>query len=318
MTSGLPQSDNTAHGSHWVTLNFQDSSTHGGYPDANANKNTTAIAGEYIHRGPWSGSASGPRLSSGTSRYSSISSGVVVNYEPGAAGTIDNTAGNANNTQIICESCHSIVKNIGPKKLLAQAIPNHTSVDNGASLCIGCHADMRTEVNNEPRYFDDASGAQDHHRNAGPTVTGFASLYTGTSTLGAGSFSMNQLDLNGWDNNTLRYWSIGPGELSSISTTERDIIVGTVNVTNGVETSSSGDLHCQSCHRAHNAVSSTGSLIVQRGSSDTSFGLLTTGDSDYSTHGWVQNQRLKGTPTSSSNKLISDEQGLCIGCHTQR
>lgn len=305
------------HGSHWVTYTYADTASAGGYP-GDGGKSGSGAFGKYLHRGPWAATAS-PSRSTGSSKYTRIVGTGAFTFQdsqPATSVTPDNTY------QLICESCHNILLNTGPKKLLAQAIPNAQLADNGATLCAGCHGDMRSELNNEPNYFK-TTGAQDHHRNQVQNITNWGTgLYTGTGSLTArGNFvTLDQLSLAVYDNANLWGWAVGPGQPPSpITTTAREIVPAVVSVTNGVAIPSGGELHCSSCHRAHNAISSTGALIIQAGTATgTAFGLLTNADASYATLGWVRKQAQVGNPSSLASKIIQDDNGLCVACHGNR
>jgi len=299
------------HGSHWVTYTYADTFPSGGYPDDGGK---TSV-GRYIHRGPWAATPT-INVSTGSSRYTTgTAEPYLTNVTPLAGATIDNTY------QLICESCHSITRNIGPKKLLAQAIPNATLADNGATLCIGCHGDMRHEINNEPPYFK-TTGVQDHHRNQAANITnGWTAMYNGTGSESARTpnVGLDQLSLAVYDNANLWGWAVGPGAPPTavpLAGSEREIIPVAVTVTNGVTIPSTGELHCSSCHRAHNAVSSTGALIIQAGTpTGVAFGAMTAEDTNL---GWVKLQRQVGSPKSYTTKLVQDDNGLCIACHASK
>lgn len=308
---------NTRIGSHWVTKNFADTGSSGGYPGDGAKAGTN---GRYLHRGPWSRTAADNTISStlGVSRYGRISGSTVqANYEPAAAAAVDNTY------QVICESCHNIIRNTGDNKLLAVAGANWDNIY-GATLCIGCHGDMSDGINNEPPYFA-ASGPQDHHVN-GVTQALSTEFYKG---VGASNRTMNIID-NAYYT-AARMWAVQPGQLSGLTrayaftpASDPGIRTAPITVTNGLAVGASGTLHCNNCHRPHNAVSSTGSLVIQAGRNGTptdfTFGLLTppAGTSAADAETVMVRQRDRGNPHTFANKLVQDDQGLCNGCHVNR
>lgn len=315
---------NTRIGSHWVTKSFLDTGSSGGYPGDGGKASTN---GRYLHRGPWSRTTADNNISStlGLSKYGLISGTTVQPnlVPPTATSTVDNTY------QIICESCHNIVRNVGDNKLLAVAGANWdngtTNFYYGAVLCVGCHGDMSDGINNEAPYFAAAGNPQDHHVN--DITQGLATeFYRGT---GASNRTMNIIDNAFYT--AARMWAVQPGMLSGLArsyafTPAQDpgIKAAPITVTNGLAVGASGTLHCNNCHRPHNAVSSTGSLIIQAGRSGTptdfTFGLLpvpaTTGALD--ADGVMVRQRDKGSPKTFANKLIQDDNGLCAGCHANR
>lgn len=288
-------------GTHWVTSDFQDTSSHGGYPGGGG----AATVGKYMHAGPWSGSASTALVSSGSSKYGDRTGNAISSVTPGA-GTFDNTY------QMICESCHSIVNNVGPKKLLAAAGAN---LDNtaGAFLCVGCHGDMQNDFNNEPLYFS-AAGVQDHHVNV---MTGeVATYYEGAVTPTTSDRDMGRID------NTYyvakRMWAFSRGTAGGLP---RNIECATAN-TPGTVCGNNGDIgsftaanfNCNFCHRPHSAVSSTGALILQSGiTGNYTFGLLSSSPANGNAP--MVLQRTQGNPSDVANKLVQDDAGLCAGCH---
>ncbi len=316
--TGVP--DATRLGSHWVTRNFNDTHSSGGYTDSRAR----ATLGVYLHRGPWrtSGSSDG-LVSTGVSKYGQLTggSGAVTTIQPAATASIAD-----NNYQMICESCHNIKKNVGPRKLLGLAVANHTLADNGALLCAGCHGDMRTTLNQEPPYFTSVAAPgylQEHHKNVMTTTA--TTYYTGTvvtppATLPAYTIAANiaAADYLANTDNASRTWAVGPGALLAAGTTTRAVGTWDVNLAaqNRLKLRAGGVIHCQNCHRAHNAVSSTGSLIVQSGTGSTSFGLLTSAGQVSPQTEWLVRQTDAGSPKSTATKLIQDDQGLCSACHT--
>jgi len=305
----------TRLGSHIVTKNFADTGSSGGYPGDGGKAGTN---GRYLHRGTWSRTAIDNTQAStlGVSKYGRVTAGVVqANYEPAAGATVDNTY------QMICESCHNIVRNTGDNKLLAVAGANWDNVTvNGSFLCIGCHGDMSDGINNEPPYFK-ASGAQDHHVNA-VTQALVTEFYKGT---GASSRTMNIID-NAYYT-AARMWAVQPGQLSGLTraygflpAADPGIRPAPITVTNGLAVGTNAVLHCNSCHRPHNAVSETGALIIQSGNGTFTFGVLPApaGTAAADADGVMRRQRDQGNPRTFSNKLIQDDQGLCNGCHVNR
>ena len=83
-------------------------------------------------------------------------------------------------------------------------------------------------------------------------------------------------------------------------------------------------LYCLSCHRAHNAVSSTSALILKTGNT----GQVTWGGSTIPTNNspgtggdtWqaLRRQSDFGNPTDFSTRIIKDDRPLCNGCHQLR
>jgi len=313
-------------GSHWVTKSFNDTGSSGGYPGDGAK---AATNGKYLHRGPWGYTDNTLVSALGVSKYGRLSGTVVQpDYTPAAGAAVDNTY------QMICESCHNIVRNTGNNKLLAVAGANWDNIA-GGYLCVGCHSDMSNAVNNEPPYF--GAAVQDHHVNGmtAATVTP-AVLYQGTAAVKTDR-AMQTID-NAWYNISgySRMWAVNQGQMTGVATPGRTYgfvvaadpgikatPIATATAPIAGVTVASGVLHCNNCHRPHNAVSETGSLIVQNGKTGANaytFGLLTspTGTTAADADGVMVRQRDRGNPKTFTNKLIQDDNGLCAGCHANR
>jgi hypothetical protein len=259
-------------GSHFVTRDFNDTAKGGGYTDGTAPKNVRSTANKYIADNASTNNNGGMTIANGwygAPEYGRLTAGTIDNNWVGTADM------SANAAQMICNSCHSIVNNIGPAKLLASSFANGATTSGGtadtkgtvsAILCQGCHGDMNSGINNEWQYHpirpgDPAWVGTQHHRNT--QGTGTAGRYMGRATV----YTTNMAAMLRADyTSAQQMWAAGPGTL-----VDHNPIVYTgsrmkaINDNNQIRPTGPSQLLCTNCHRAHNADSSAGATILMRG-----------------------------------------------------
>lgn len=291
-------------GSHFVTSTFADTNTGGGY--AGSVSGIRATNDYYVKRDAWTTANVG-------SKYGRITSGSL--FSDNASGTWSR--------QLICESCHNITRNYGRYKLLGTVDNVYLSGD--SNICSGCHADMRMAVNNEPSFFDNTTAGNHHHRNYQPTT-----LYGGAASLGTHDAKLISVTA-GYYGPPSKLWAASYGQLTGlprnavyVSATNPGIKNFTVATDWGmIHVDNNASLYCLSCHRAHNAVSSTAGLILKTGdntlytwggSTIPTSKSTTTGD----TYQALRRQGDFGDPSNYTNRIIKDDRPLCNGCHQNR
>ncbi len=270
--------DFTLVGSHWVTSNFAVTSAEGGYSDGSGAKVRPATlpgARNYF--------------ADNTSNNITVANGWYGAPKYGwiNAGAIDNTWDRAQGTQLICESCHNIVRNLGPAKLLATGFANGGNAQSTVlygvpgtatpALCIGCHSDMDAGVNKEWQLHPLTAGTwggTHHHRNTPGTAV---YLGAGAQVADSGMFRMDPVDYNRTiGGNIVQMWAAGPGQLAAARdlswTANPARILNLSGSDNGQIAPRSTNLMCTNCHRAHNAESVAGATILMRGTDTAQIG----------------------------------------------
>lgn len=294
-------------GSHFVTRTFADTNTGGGY--AGAVSGIRATNNFYVKRdAAWT-------TTNRMSKYGRIVSGSLLS---------DNTIGDGTTgRQMICESCHNLTRNFGRYKLLASVDNAYLAAD--SNLCAGCHGDMRMGLNNEPSYFDNTTAGNQHHRHYQPET-----LYGGASSAAAHT-SERIANEAAYYGPPSKLWAASYGQLTGLP---RNAVYtsatnpGIKNVTAAtdwgmIHVDNNATLYCLTCHRAHNAVSSTAGLILKTGD-NTSYtwggSAIPTSNSPASGDTWqaLRRQSDFGDPTVFTNRLIRDDRPLCNGCHQNR
>jgi len=310
-------------GSHFVTRNFADTAKGGGYTDGTSPKNVRRTTNNYIGDNVGQQNPGLMTVANGwyaMPQYGRLTAGVIDNNWPAGV------AIGANAAQMICESCHNIVNNIGPNKLIATGFANGATTT-GAGLdtkgtttpvlCFGCHGAMDSGVNAEWQYHPVATGVTwvgtQHHRNSqGATGTG---RYFGSATPLAGH-NMGQMD-PAYYTATQQMWAAGPGSLTAARalqwTGSRMKAVADNNQI--LSTTGGSQLLCTNCHRAHNTDSSVGATILMRGdlaiSATTLIGLEpvpTSATNAYTGLTRMADQGGRGAAFNSTNSL-------CLTCH---
>ncbi len=313
-------------GSHWVTSNFADTSPGGGYSDGSGTKiRPGTLPGS--DRTYFADNTSGGMTTSngwyGLPRYGYIGTG-------GPTSTTNRSTG----TAIICESCHNIVRNIGPAKLLATGFANGgaaqsnllpgvpLSTPNTPLLCIGCHGDMDGGVNMEWQLHPNSTGVAwagtHHHRNTPGTAVFFGGGAGNRNPVAdAGMYRMDPADYNRTiGSGSYQMWAAGPGQLNAARdlswTANAARIKPLAGNDNGQIGPRGSTLMCTNCHRAHNAVSSAGATILMRGddvSAEIGTGPIPTGRDD-GERGLTRMQDRGGRSTAFNNT-----NPLCMACH---
>lgn len=305
-------------GSHWVTSNFADTSAQGGYSDGTTPKVRPATlpgARNYFADNT-SGNMTPANGWYGAPRYAWLNGGVV-----------DNTTVRTTGTQIICESCHSIVRNIGPSKLLAASFANGGAAQattlqgtpgaNVPTLCIGCHSDMDGGVNAEWQYHPLAAGltwgGTHHHRNTPGTAVYFGA---GTSVADTGMGQMDPLDYNRTIGaGVFQMWAPGPGALAASRAVAWDLNPTRVRNVAGTDNGQIGprgtNLLCTNCHRAHNAESTAGATILMRGTDTAAIGTVTA-PTDQAT-AWRGTTKMNDR--GGRGAAFATTNPLCMACH---
>jgi hypothetical protein len=309
-------------GSHFVTRNFADTAKGGGYTDGTSPKNTRRTTNLYVADNNTNMTIANGWY--GAPRYGKLTAGVIDSDFVADGGT----AIGASAAQMICESCHSIVKNIGPAKLLATAFANGAATSGvgsdtkgtvSSTLCIGCHSRMTAGVSAEWQYQPVVTGVTwagtQHHRNSlGTTGLG---VYFGSGTPTA-SHDMGRLDPT-YYTPAVQMWAAGPGLLPSggrvIQWTGPRMLASITDNNQIMPTSSGSQLLCTNCHRGHNADTSAGATILMRGdlaiSSSTLIGsnAVPTGASTAYT-GVYRMEDAGGRST-----MIKSTNAMCLACH---
>lgn len=212
---------------------------------------------------------------------------------------------------MICESCHNIRINVpvptgfpageGNRKLLAWTTNNMN--DTASHLCEGCHAKMKataTAGNNDGGNFLNAQGTgRDHH-----VVNG--------DPINAALAATGRLWGKAWAWGAVTAVQMGnPVEPTSYS----NYIRGDALTTGDIDfaAASSANITCSNCHRAHNAQTITGGLILKSGNGTvlSGTGTTTTTDVNYG----LQRQFDRGAKEVATTKLLGNETNLCAGCH---
>jgi hypothetical protein len=227
---------------------------------------------------------------------------------------------------MICESCHNIVNNIGAGKLIATSFANgntglwtadpETKGTSSAILCMGCHGDMNSGINNEWQYHpirpgDPAWVGTQHHRNT--QGTGTAGRYMGRGTV----YTTNMAAMLRADyTSAQQMWAAGAGTLI-----DHNPIVYTgprmkaINDNNQIRPTGPSQLLCTNCHRGHNADSSAGATILMRGnlaiSADTLIGnhAVPAGATTAYT-GLYRMQEAGGRAA-----MVNSTNAMCLSCH---
>jgi hypothetical protein len=307
-------------GSHFVTLNFGDTSKGGGYTDAVAPRDRASRTGTAIYMA--------------ASTATGFNWAGVPKYGIGSVASIDNATQDPGiaNAQMICESCHNIVKNIGPAKLLATGFAN--GGDNAAytmpgtttlagigggvgtqtpTLCIGCHGNMSAGVSAEwqlhPLLGGTWSGTH-HHRNTPGTTGGYFGAGTQTATMNMASMDRAYYPAAGAAG-SLQMWGAAYGELGAAA--RALTYVSTVNkkMQNAALTAAQGQIRvgaatqvlCTNCHRAHNAATTAGGTILMATETTTVMGSATSTNA------------TSGMGVLGRANHIVNTNPLCLACH---
>ncbi len=300
-------------GSHFVTRTFADTNPGGGYPDSDKSVRGTPI---YMADNI---TGLGPNFF-GIPKYGALVGGVPDNTTNRAIGTYPGTS-----AQIICESCHNILRNIGPAKLIAQGFANGAATSGAGAntkgstdpiLCIGCHGRMDSGVNAEWKLHPDTAAAPwvgtQHHRNTSAT-----SQYAGSGsplnpanmgTMAAAYYTPAQ-----------QMWAVGPGALTGSRALDYTTgappagRISPINDNNQIMPTAAR-LVCTNCHRAHNADSSAGATILMRGNlpyAANHIGLGTLPTDNATTYWGLRRMSDKGGRAAS----FDTTNPLCLACH---
>jgi hypothetical protein len=314
-------------GTHFVTANFGDTSPGGGYTDTAPGQKlrstrTTAVymaTPANLTTFALDGFMARPNYGLGT--------GTAIN-----ANTQDPTTGSP---QMICESCHDLVRNQGAAKLLARAFANgadntdytigqsqltgHTAAggQRAATLCRGCHGNMSAGVNAEwqyhPLYGGGSWAGTHHHRNS--DGTGSVAYYgAGTQTAG---HAMGSVDRTFYPAagaaNALQMWGAAYGELGAAGRALTYQSTNNKKMRNNVLTAAQGQLRvavdgqvlCTNCHRGHNGQTSAGASILMATASGgaNNIGSATTANA------------FNGMGILGRDTLLVNTNPLCLGCH---
>jgi len=299
-------------GSHFVTQFFNDTHPGGGYTDGNKGVRTTTI---YMADNSTSSLTTTVGWY-GTPKYGVLTGGIPDN---------STTPRTATNPQMICESCHNIIKNIGPAKLLATGFANGAAVSGAGTntkgstdpaLCIGCHGRMDSGVNAEWKLHPDTAASPwvgtQHHRNTSAT-----SFYAGAGTpLNAANMGTMAA---AYYTTAQQMWAVGPGSLTgsrALDYTTGAPPAGRISPMNDNNQimPTAARLVCTNCHRAHNADSSAGATILMRGDLPYAANHLGTGTvpTDNVTTYWglrrMEDKGGRGAAFDTTNPL-------CLSCH---
>ena len=326
-------------GSHFVTLSFaaNETSKGGGYSDgsgakARATRGAAGAATIYM-----ADNTTG-LLIPANGWYGLPKYGVLTATIP------DNTTlpRAATSPQLICESCHNIVKNIGPAKLLAYGMANGTATSGTTGpakgtqvpvLCIGCHGDMDSSLNAEwqlhPLQTGETWVGTQHHRNtdgATPPVyagagTDIAPATHDMGVVNAGYYGATLIQsgqqIGGGSN---QMWAPGRGQLGTSAEPDHALSWTATGLTrmkgladnNQIQPNAATQLLCTNCHRAHNADSSAGATILMRGSDvATAMGTGTVANSVATAYLGVRRMEDKG----GRNAAFNSTNPLCLACH---
>lgn len=227
--------------------------------------------------------------------------------------TTDGTPGD-----MICESCHSLYRNVTRTDgaLLVGAYE-----DNGDSaICTGCHGDMHSNGNLPA--FAGTDTRKRHHVLSGDTLAS-ANYAAGnmwapalsdkvaTGWCGAGAYSTQTPTLIADDDITFR----GACNVAGQGTV---LVGGTTGDIVGVEATGLADITCANCHRPHNAMSGAGAYILRSGDATfaaaADFGGPTGTNTTAGTIGYgIRRQEDVGSYTSA--KIYKEYIPLCQGCH---
>ncbi len=291
------------NGSHYVMETTALAHSGGGWSDDRFTGGQYTN-GKYMRGTAW-GAATDAMFSGGFSKWSQSTGYVSVPAYSTAAPT-PLTPGNFG---IICESCHNIRINVpaptgwtgvGNRKLLAWST-NNTN-DAAAPLCEGCHLRMKataTGGNNDAGNFLANQGVgRDHHVLSADPITR-ALAVTG------------RLWGKGWAwPDTVAAMGNAAEPTSYLNYIRNDsLTAGDIDFASAAST----NLNCTHCHRAHNAQTSTGGLILKSGNGTNLVGTGTTTTTD--TNYGLQRQFDRGAKEVMATKLVSDETNLCAGCH---
>jgi predicted CXXCH cytochrome family protein len=257
-------------GTHFVTRSFADTSKGGGYETTfpSGGKNITRANRTTLpyYMANMTAAVTAPFVAA--PKYGVAPSGVIDN-------TIDPAATGA---QMICESCHNIVKNIGPRKLIADGRANKN-----AALCVGCHGDMDGAISAEYQLHPLTAGTWSgthHHRNSHSALSD--TLYKGSATqISATTHNMGTMDRAYYpDNNATAPIQMWAPSFGTLGASARPITCtaatnprmqdgcpdnGQIRVGSNDTGTGGGTIICTNCHRAHNAVSSAGATILMSG-----------------------------------------------------
>lgn len=304
-------------GSHFVTQFTNDTSEGGGYADGSGTKTrANRIAGGIYMADNNPANMTIANNWYGLPRYAYDNGGALAN-------TVDPQAQAA---QMICDSCHSIVRNLGTAKLLATGFANGGTTTSTALmgvpgtttpvLCIGCHGNMEAYINAEWQYHPvgaTAWGGTHHHRNT-PGTAVYLGNAAGTSITNMAQ--MDPADYNEVSTTVYQMWAAGPGGLTAARATnwtsnpER---VKPIFADNGMIAPRAGNngLLCTNCHRAHNADSSAGATILMRSTDVTAMrsGTIAT-DNNSAWRGLTRIADAGGRAAAFSNT-----NPLCLACH---
>ncbi len=295
-------------GSHYVMESYALAHSGGGWSDDRW-LGTQYINGKYMKVDAW-GLATDTNFSAGWSKWSNSTPASVPAYSTGAPTPI--TAGQYG---IICESCHNILINApgpgvtppqGNRKLLAWSSNNQAQ--NNSYLCEGCHARMKataTAGNNDGGNFNGATAqlntGRDHHVLGGDSITAALSA---TGRLWGRSWA--------WLDTTAQMGN--PVEPTTYANFIRPDALTTGDI--DFAAANSTQITCSSCHRAHNAQTSTGALILKSGNGTNLVGTGLATDGGTGTNYGIQRQFDRGAKEVSTTKLVTNESNLCDGCHS--
>lgn len=145
--SRIPYSAAGANATHFVSNDAAPTNSGGGWTATEFNRATAERnGGEYFHIGAWSTAGIYSKYGNVTGPASATNAAAgTVGYELATTGV---AAATLNGYDIICESCHNIVRNVAGGNNLVEAPGDQVGAANGfqeatnSTLCVGCHGWM--------------------------------------------------------------------------------------------------------------------------------------------------------------------------------
>jgi hypothetical protein len=322
---------NAAHqGSHFV-MNVQAGATNapwgitssgGGFPGGYTNAQRDG--GQYFRGGAW---ASGG--------FSKFNTGTALASATEPAGGF--TAGDAATKDLICESCHNLVRNtvnsVPKNKLLLGVYEEHVA----DGICTGCHAQSEAAAGRQAFHANDMLAAfagtnvrKRHHVMTGDTLNLTNYGATGASSIMWAPSASTRLHAT-WCTTKFANLASGFTDLdltAGVGIAFRNVcnVAGSgtraytdVRTYGDIDPTGANAVNCSNCHRPHNAMSSAGAFILRLGS---------TAKGDFG--GNVGSGKFAGTNNTnimyglrrqvdvgdhSATKVYRDYAPLCAGCH---
>ncbi|TAL18688.1 hypothetical protein EPN96_00860 [bacterium] len=234
---------------------------------------------------------------------------------------------------VTCESCHNILVNRGDQLLLgayadgpsSAAVGAEAGARNGDQICVACHGKgaetyAAFHANGNMRNFNNTAMKRHHILSDGAAAMvddlvnavnydPDVNAATNDSVMWAPNFSYEQGNVgtyNAWvytntvaSNNTVPYIFRDRWNVTGAGTLAAAIATGDIPTTT--------EVMCVSCHRPHNAETTTGAFVLRRGTLATAFpaGGAATGI-----------QRQSEFDNTFATKLYVEYVPLCKGCHT--